>query len=74
MPYAYRDADSTTYFQQSDWEGTQRVLTNYAGSVSSVYKSNPFGALALSSASHEATRNSDWMASIGQLNRTPATF
>ena len=43
MPIAYRDIDGTTRFQHSDWVGTQRVLTDYAGNVLSQYKSNPFG-------------------------------
>lgn len=42
-PIAYRGAQGRTYFQQSDWEGTQRVLTDYAGNVLSRYTSNPFG-------------------------------
>lgn len=40
---AYRDSDGTTYFQQGDWLWTQRVLTNYAGAVSSQYTSRPWG-------------------------------
>jgi RHS repeat-associated protein len=42
-PIAYRDSDGTTYFQQGDWLGTQRLLTNYAGSVVSNYTSRPWG-------------------------------
>jgi RHS repeat-associated protein len=42
-PIAYRDIDGSTRFQQADWEGTQRVLTNYAGNVLSSYKSTPLG-------------------------------
>lgn len=42
-PFAYRDSDGSTYFQQADWVGTQRVLTNYAGSVASLYTSRPWG-------------------------------
>lgn len=42
-PIAYRDNDGSTYFQQADWVGTQRILTNYAGSVSSQYTSRPWG-------------------------------
>jgi hypothetical protein len=42
-PIAYRGAKGNTYFEQADWEGTQRVLTDYAGNVLSDYKSNPFG-------------------------------
>jgi RHS repeat-associated protein len=40
-PIAYRDA--TTYFQQADWVGTQRLLTDYTGSVVSAYTSRPWG-------------------------------
>jgi RHS repeat-associated protein len=43
MPLAYRGVHGYTYFQQSDWQGTQRMLTNYAGTVLSRYYSNPFG-------------------------------
>jgi hypothetical protein len=32
-PLAYRNSDGSIYFQQLNWEGTQRVLTNYAGSM-----------------------------------------
>ena len=42
-PIAYRDIDGSTYFQQGDWLGTQRLLTNYAGSVVSAYTSRPWG-------------------------------
>ena len=42
-PIAYRDIDGSTYFQQGDWVGTQRLLTNYAGSVVSAYTSRPWG-------------------------------
>jgi RHS repeat-associated protein len=42
-PIAYRDSDGSTYFQQGDWLGTQRLLTNYAGSVVSAYTSRPWG-------------------------------
>jgi RHS repeat-associated protein len=42
-PIAYRGAKGNTYFEQADWEGTQRILTDYAGNLLSQYKSNPFG-------------------------------
>ncbi|HEY1577274.1 MAG TPA: hypothetical protein VGF82_09415 [Terracidiphilus sp.] len=42
-PIAYRDSDGSTYFQHANWVGTQRVLTNYAGSVVSTYNSAPWG-------------------------------
>jgi RHS repeat-associated protein len=40
---AYRAEDGTTYFEHQDWLGTERMRTNYAGSVSSSYVSLPWG-------------------------------
>ena len=40
---AYRSTDGTTYFDHQDVLGTERVRTNYAGSVGSSYVSLPWG-------------------------------
>ena len=40
---AYRSTDGTTYFDHQDVLGTERLRTNYAGSVGSSYVSLPWG-------------------------------
>jgi RHS repeat-associated protein len=40
---AYRSADGTTYFDHQDTLGTERLRTNYGGSVGSSYISLPWG-------------------------------
>jgi len=40
---AYRSADGTTYFDHQDTLGTERMRTNYGGSVGSTYVSLPWG-------------------------------
>jgi RHS repeat-associated protein len=40
---AFRSIDGTTYFDHQNWLGTERLRTNYAGSVASSYVSLPFG-------------------------------
>jgi RHS repeat-associated protein len=40
---AYRSTDGTTYFDHQDTLGTERMRTNYAGSVGSSYISLPWG-------------------------------
>lgn len=40
---AYRAWDGTTYFDHQDWNGTERMRTNYNGVVSSSYASLPWG-------------------------------
>jgi RHS repeat-associated protein len=40
---AYRSTDGTTYFDQQDILGTERLRSNYAGSVGSSYVSLPLG-------------------------------
>jgi YD repeat-containing protein len=39
----YRSTDGTTYFDHQDTIGTERIRTNYAGSVGSTYLSLPWG-------------------------------
>ena len=39
----YRSADGTTYFEHQDTLGTERMRTNYGGSVGSTYRSLPWG-------------------------------
>jgi RHS repeat-associated protein len=41
--FAYRSTDGTTYFDHQDMLGTERMRTNYAGSVGSSYVSLPWG-------------------------------
>jgi RHS repeat-associated protein len=40
---AYRAYNGTTYFDHQDWLGTERMRTDYAGSISSTYASLPWG-------------------------------
>jgi RHS repeat-associated protein len=40
---AYRAADGTTYFDQQDYLGTERLRTNSTGAVASSYSSLPWG-------------------------------
>jgi RHS repeat-associated protein len=40
---AYRSIDGTTYFDHQDMLGTERMRTNYGGSVGSSYHSLPWG-------------------------------
>ena len=40
---AYRATDSTTYFNHQDLLGTERMRTNYGGTVGSSYTSLPWG-------------------------------
>ena len=41
--FAYRSTDGTTYFDHQDLLGTERLRSNYAGSVGSSYISLPWG-------------------------------
>jgi RHS repeat-associated protein len=43
QPSGYRSTDGTTYFDHQDTLGTERIRTNYAGSVGSSYISLPWG-------------------------------
>jgi RHS repeat-associated protein len=43
LQIAFRSTDGTTYFDHQDILGTERMRTNYAGSVGSTYLSLPWG-------------------------------
>ena len=40
---AYRALDGTTYFDHSDWRGTERLRTGYSGADAAVFSLYPFG-------------------------------
>ena len=41
--FGYRSQDGTTYFDHQDTLGTERIRTNYGGTVGSTYRSLPWG-------------------------------
>src|ERR1700749_573461 len=41
--FGYRSRDGTTYFDHQDTLGTERIRTNYGGTVGSTYRSLPWG-------------------------------
>ncbi len=40
---AYRSGDGTTYFDHQDWQGTERMRTNYQGNIAATYANLAFG-------------------------------